>query len=88
MYDHILLYANDIVSFRTLSIEEQLDLVADIVAYWAHQKIDALDAAGKTRTDSCIPAQRAEAIEKQFQSYNLNLKKKIDLETEKLKRGV
>ena len=88
MYDHILLYANDIVSFRELSIEEQLDLIADIVAYWAHQKIEALDAAGKTRVDSCLVAQRAELIEKQWTSYNQNLKKRIDLETEKLKRGI
>ena len=88
MYDHILPYANDIVVFRRLSVEQQLELIADIVAYWAHLKIEALDAAGKTRVDSCLPAQRCEAIEKQFQSYNLNLKKKIDLETERLKRGL
>lgn len=88
MFDHVQDYVNDIVAFRRLPLDTQLDLVGDITAYWARQKIEALDRAKKTRVDSVVEAQRYYAIEKQWESYNQNLKKKIELKTAEIRQGL
>jgi len=86
--DHIAQYVDNINEFRKLDFDTQLNLVGDIIAYWGEAKIDALDEAGKTRVDTCLPAQRFYNIEKMWDNYQLNLKKRADIENNKLRRGV
>lgn len=81
-------YASDPESFRSLELPEALTIVADIALYCAEQKNDALEAAGKTRTDSCLPAQRWYDKEKYWTSVNQNIKKLADLEITRVRQGV
>lgn len=72
-------FIDDAKAFRSLGLEEQLAVTADIVLYWADMKVWALEKAGKTRVDSCIEAQKYYNREKYWDSIQMNTKKLADL---------
>lgn len=84
----IAVYASDTTAFKRLALEEQLMLIADITLYFAELKLWALEVNGKTRVDSCLEAQKYYAKEKYWEQLNQNLKKKAELETAGLRRGL
>jgi hypothetical protein len=75
-------------AFKALPLEDQLQVVADIAYFCAEKKNDELEAAGKTRLDACLPAQRWYDKQKYWEAVNMNIKKLAELEALRLRRGL
>lgn len=80
-------YIQDPATFKELSLEDQLSVIADLILYCAVEKTNELEKAGKTRVDSSIAAQRWHNQEKYWENVQMNIKKLAELEMTKVKRG-
>lgn len=74
--------------FKQLPLEEQLAQVADLILYYAEAKTSALEAAGKTRVDSCLEAQKFHNLEKYWENMQTNVRRLGEMETNRIRRGL
>ena len=70
--------------FKDLEIEDQLQIVADIILYWANKESDAMAEYGK----SSIEAKRMHDTMKYWDNLQMNIKKLAELESTRLRRGI
>lgn len=81
-------YIDNPAAFKELELDEQLALIADLILYCATAKTDALVTDGKTRVDGSIAAQRWHNQEKYYENLQTNLRRLLELESIKMKRGI
>lgn len=78
-------YADDPERFKKLELEEQLAIIADIILYWADKEVEVLRAGHKERHPEFREVHNRT---KYWESLQTNIRRAVEVELTKVRKGV